>query len=273
MSLVNSIFRPDALAGTKALITGGGSGICKGIAETFLGLGAEVTIMGRSQERLDTAIDSLDQSLRDRVYGFSGDVRIPDQVDATLERAIESMGGLNCVVNGAAGNFLSPAASLSPKGFKTVMEIDAQGTYNVSHLAYKKTLSQYGGSILNISATLQYAGAPFQVHAGSAKAAIDAMTRHLAVEWGPQGIRVNAIAPGPIDETVGMSKLAPGDLKAAMEKAIPLGRFGQIGEIADAAVFLTSEAAAYISGAILVVDGGAWMTFGNLFQTALQPKQ
>ncbi|MEE2755852.1 MAG: SDR family oxidoreductase [Myxococcota bacterium] len=266
----NLYFRPNLLADTRALITGGGSGICKGIAQTFLALGARVTIMGRNQSTLDDALESFGPSLHQNAFGFAGDVRDAAQVDAVLESAMESMGGLNCVINGAAGNFLSPAAKLSPKGFKTVMEIDAHGTYNVSHLAYKKALSRHGGSILNLSATLQYAGTPYQVHAGSAKAAIDAMTRHLAVEWGPEQIRVNAIAPGPIDNTVGMEKLAPGGMKKTIEGSIPLGRFGRIGEIANAAVFLTSAAAAYITGAVLVVDGGAWMTFGNVYQTAFK---
>ena len=120
----------------------------------------------------------------------------------------------------------------------------------------------HGGCIINISATLHYTGVPFQVHAGSAKAAIDAMTKHLAVEWGPAKVRVNCIAPGPIDETEGMSRLAPKGMKAKLEKQIPLGRFGAIGEVADAALFLASDAARWITGAVLVVDGGAWMAGG-----------
>ena len=263
-----SIFKDNVLQGKRALITGGGSGICKGIADAFLAHGATVTITSRSQERLDSASAELTQKTGSKCFGFACDVRNPEEVESVLDRAIESMGGLDIVVNGAAGNFLSPAAALSPKGFKTVMEIDAQGTYNVSHLAFHKALRENGGHILNISATLQYAGSILQVHAGSAKAAIDAMTKHLAVEWGPLGIRVNAIAPGPIDNTVGMSKLAPGGFKAKMEASIPLGRFGRIDEIADAALYLSSDAADYITGSILVVDGGAWMTSGNIFKQA-----
>ena len=265
-----SIFKNDILNGKKAFVTGGGSGICKGIAEALLAHGAEVTISSRRQERLDEASAALSAATGGRCHGFAGDVRNPDDVERVLDQAVSAMGGVDIVVNGAAGNFLSPAAGLSPKGFKTVMDIDAHGTYNVSHLAFHKALKETGGSILNISATLQYAGSAYQVHAGSAKAAIDAMTKHLAVEWGPLGIRVNAIAPGPIDNTIGMSKLAPGDFKKRMESVIPMRRFGRIDEIADAAVYLSSSAADYITGAILVVDGGAWMTSGGIFKEAFE---
>ena len=265
-----SIFRDDILLGKRALITGGGSGICKGIAEAFLAHGATVTITSRRQERLDEASTELKEKTGGVCYGFAGDVRSPEAVESVVDRAIESMGGLDIVVNGAAGNFLSPAAGLTPKGFRTVMEIDALGTYNVSHIAFQKALRDGGGHILNISATLQYAGSIFQVHAGSAKAAIDAMTKHLAVEWGSMGIRVNGIAPGPIDDTVGMSKLAPGKVKDKMIERIPLGRFGRIDEIADAAVYLSSSAADYITGTVLVVDGGHWMTSGIIFKEALE---
>lgn len=265
-----SIFKDDILKGRKALVTGGGSGICKGIAQALLAHGAEVTISSRRQARLDAASVELKQTTGGACYGFAGHVRNPEDVERVLDQAIDAMQGLDIVFNGAAGNFLSPAAGLSPKGFKTVMEIDAQGTYNVSHLAFHKALKETGGSILNISATLQYAGSAYQVHSGAAKAAIDAMTKHLAVEWGPLGIRVNAIAPGPIDNTIGMSKLAPGDFKKRMESVIPMGRFGRIDEIADAAVYLSSSAADYITGAILVVDGGAWMTSGTIFKEAFE---
>ena len=263
-----SIFRDDILNGKRALITGGGSGICKGIAEAFLAHGATVTITSRRQERLDEASAELSAKTGGQCFGFAGDVRNPEAVDNVIDKALDAMGGLDIVVNGAAGNFLSPAAGLSPKGFKTVMEIDAIGTYNVSHLAFQKALRDGGGHILNISATLQYAGSIFQVHAGSAKAAIDAMTKHLAVEWGTFGIRVNGIAPGPIDNTVGMEKLAPAGFKEKMIAKIPMGRFGRIDEIADAAVYLSSEAANYITGTVLVVDGGHWMTSGTTFQEA-----
>jgi len=162
-------------------------------------------------------------------------------------------------VNGAAGNFLCPAAQLSYNGFRTVMEIDTVGTYNVSKACFDKALSRSGGSILNISATLHYGATPLQTHASAAKAAVDSLTRSLALEWGSLGIRVNGIAPGPIDETEGVTRLVPPNMKKKLESHIPVGRFGRISEIAAIAVFLSSDAASLITGATLVADGGAWL--------------
>ena len=185
------------------------------------------------------------------------DVREPEAVEASLDAAVEALGPIDIVVNGAAGNFLAPAAQLSYNGFRTVIAIDTLGTFNVSRAAFERGLRDRGGAILNISATLHYGATPLQVHASSAKAAVDAMTRSLALEWGSLGIRVNGIAPGPIADTEGMARLAPKDLSENMKKQIPLGRFGRIEEVADAALFLCSAGASLITGATLVVDGGA----------------
>lgn len=258
------VFREDILRGKVALVTGGGSGICRGIAEALMRHGCDVVVTSRKQERLDEAAAALSAATGRACLGVAADVRDAAAVEAALDQALSRFGRIDIVVNGAAGNFLAPAAALSYNGFRTVMEIDAVGTYIVSKAAFAKCLGERGGAIVNISATLHYAGTPFQVHAGSAKAAIDAMTRHLAVEWGPARVRVNAIAPGPIADTEGMARLAPGDLRAKMEGVIPLGRFGRISEVADAALFLASDAAAYVTGAVLVVDGGAWMTMAGM---------
>ena len=256
-----SIFRDDILAGKTAFITGGGSGICKGITRALMKHGCNTVIVSRNQERLDAAALELEAETGQTCVGHAADVRNVEQIEDVMKRSVDQFGPLDFIINGAAGNFLSPAAMLSPKGFRTVMEIDTQGTYNVSRIAFEQCLRDNGGHILNISATLHYTGVPMQTHAGTAKAAIDAMARHLAVEWG--GIRVNCIAPGPIDETEGMSRLAPGGMKEKIEQTIPLKRFGTVDEIGDAAVFLCSDAAKYITGEILVVDGGSWLTFGG----------
>ena len=257
---MTSSFRPDLLAGQVAFVTGGGSGIGRAIVRGFMRHGARVAIMSRNRERLETAARELEAETGGQCLAVQGDVREPDQIAAAVDATIARFGRIDIAVNNAAGNFLAPAVALSPKGFATVHAIDTCGTFNVSKAVFERWMQRNGGNIINISATLQYTGTPFQVHAGSAKAAIDAMTRHLAVEWGPAKVRVNAIAPGPIDDTEGMARLAPGGMKAKLERQIPLGRFGQADEIGDCALFLASEAARWVTGAIFVVDGGAWLS-------------
>ncbi|MCA1600784.1 MAG: SDR family oxidoreductase, partial [Acidobacteria bacterium] len=151
----------------------------------------------------------------------------------------------------------------SPNGFGTVVDIDLKGTFNVCRAAFAE-LKKNRGQILNISATLHYLGTPMQLHVSAAKAGVDALTRNLAVEWGRYGIRVNAIAPGPIGDTEGMKRLVPEPIKEKLRQKIPLGRFGEIADIEKAAVFLCSDAAAYINGTVLVVDGGHWLAANRL---------
>ena len=256
------VFSQDCLAGKVAFITGGGSGICKGIARTFLEHGAKVCIASRNEDKLEAVHRELRDATQGEITFAACDVRDGSQVEQALAHCKDVLGGLDIVINGAAGNFLAPAAALSYNGFRTVMDIDTQGTYNVSKAAFMAGLKDTGGVILNISATLHYTGVPMQVHAGCAKAANDAMTRHLAVEWGSAGIRVNGIAPGPVSGTEGVRRLVGAGFREKMEAVIPLRRFAEISEIADAALFLASDAARCITGAVLVVDGGAWMTTG-----------
>lgn len=253
-------FKDDLLAGKVALVTGGGSGICKGIARALMAHGARAAITSRKQERLEASAAELTQATSRECLPLVADVRKPEQVEAALDATLAKFGRVDIVVNGAAGNFLAPAAQLSYNGFRTVVEIDAVGTYNVCKAAFDKYLGAHGGNIINISATLHYAATPMQVHASAAKAAVDAITRTLAVEWGALGIRVNGIAPGPIEGTEGVSRLAVGDLRLRTEKAIPLGRYGKIEEIAELAVFLASDASSLIHGTTVVADGGAWLT-------------
>jgi peroxisomal 2,4-dienoyl-CoA reductase len=255
-----SIFKPDILAGRVAFVTGGASGIGRAIVKRLMEHGADAVIASRNLEKLERAASELSAETGRRCLHVQADVREPAQVEAAIDVAVGQFGRLDILVNNAAGNFLSPAAALSYKGFATVHAIDTLGTFNVSKAAFSKWMGRHGGSVINISATLQYTGTPLQVHAGSAKAAIDAMTRHLAVEWGPAKIRVNGIAPGPIDDTEGMKRLAPGEMKDKLTRQIPLGRFGRADEIADMALFLASDAASYITGAVFVVDGGAWLS-------------
>jgi peroxisomal 2,4-dienoyl-CoA reductase len=254
-----SIFRDDALLGRVAFVTGGGSGICKGIARALCAHGARAALVGRNAERLSAAAEEIAKETGGECIATPADVREPEAVERAIDATLERFGALDVVVNGAAGNFLAPAAQLSTKGFRTVMEIDAVGTYHVSRTCFDKALSKKGGVVLNISATLHYAATPLQVHASAAKAAVDAITRTLAVEWAGLGIRVVGIAPGPIDDTEGMARLAPPGVREKLEKAIPIGRFGHIDEIAALAVFLVSDAASLITGETVVADGGQWL--------------
>ena len=254
---MDSIFRTDLLRGRRALVTGGGSGICRGIALALAGHGAKVAVSGRRPEPLQAVVAQFAE------HGAEGmacpmDVRKPQEVQDTIDKVVERFGGLDLVINGAAGNFLCPAAQLSPNGFRTVVDIDLCGSFHLVRAAFA-ALQASGGSIINISATLHYGGTPMQLHVAAAKAGIDAMTRNLAVEWGPLGIRVNAIAPGPIDDTEGMARLAPGPMRDKMARDVPLGRLGKIDDIAQAALFLASDGSAYINGAVMVVDGGRWL--------------
>lgn len=250
------VFRPDALAGRVALVTGGGTGICRGIAAAYARLGADVCIVSRKQDVLDVTARELSAETGRTVIGVAADVRDPDAIAKAVKTTIDTFGKLDTLVNGAAGNFLAPAAALSPNGFRTVIDIDLNGTFFACRAAFEALQKAGDSLILNISATLHYHGTPLQLHASAAKAGVDALTRNLAVEWGRFGVRVCAIAPGPIAETEGMKRLAPGDMSAKMASTIPAGRFGAIDEIAAAAVYLRSSAAAYVTGHVLVVDGG-----------------
>lgn len=262
-----SPFKDDIFAGKVAFVTGGGSGICKGITEALLSHGATAAILGRKADRLADAAQELASRTGKRCIAIPCDVRDPAAVQAAIARTIEELGRLDIVVNGAAGNFLCPAAQLSPNGFKTVLEIDTVGTFHVCRAAFDAYLRDHGGVILNVSATLHRGATPLQIHASAAKAAIDSMTRTMALEWASLGVRVVGVAPGPIDETEGMSKLAPGDAKKKLEAAIPIGRFGTIEEIANVSVFLCSDAARLIHGETVVADGAAWFAAARALMT------
>ncbi|XP_001495388.1 peroxisomal 2,4-dienoyl-CoA reductase [(3E)-enoyl-CoA-producing] isoform X1 [Equus asinus] len=258
------LFCPDLLRDKVAFITGGGSGIGFRIAEIFMRHGCHTVIASRSLPRVSTAARKLVAATGQRCLPLSLDVRAPPAIMAAVDQALKEFGKINILINCAAGNFLCPASALSFNAFKTVMDIDTLGTFNMSRVLYEKFFRDHGGVIVNITATLGARGQMLQVHAGSAKAAVDAMTRHLAVEWGPQNIRVNSLAPGPISGTEGLRRL--GGSRASMREnvlASPLQRLGNKTEIAHSVLYLASPLASYVTGALLVVDGGAWLTFPN----------
>ncbi len=259
------VFRDGALTGHVALITGGGTGICRGIAAAYARLGADVCIVSRKQEVLDVTARELSAATGRTILGVAADVRDPDAIARAVQATVERFGKLDTLVNGAAGNFLAPAVALSPNAFKTVIDIDLVGSFHAARAVFPALRDAGNGVIINITATLHYHGTPLQLHASAAKAGIDAMTKNLAVEWAGAGVRVVSIAPGPIADTEGMKRLAPGDAQKQAKKAVPLGRFGTIDEIAAAAVYIRSAAAAYVTGTVLVVDGGN-STMGAMMQ-------
>lgn len=273
-------FRGDTLLGKVALITGGATGICFGIAKAFVQHGATVILMSRSEDKLKESCSRLilfrRRSSRSAplppapAYRVA-DVRNAEEVTQQVKSIVSEYGRIDILINGAAGNFLIPASRISPRAFRTVLEIDTVGTFLVSQAVYNHAFhaegSTPGGVILNISMTLHYTGMPMQTHAGAAKAGIDAMTRHLAVEWGKQSggrVRVNAIAPGIVEDTEGFQRLMLRSMRQEMRQLTPLGRFGRTEDIADAALYLCSDAASFVTGTVLVVDGGSWMMAGGI---------
>ena len=254
---MKSAFRPGLLQGQAALVTGGGTGICRGIALALAEAGCDVAIVSRRMEHLEPTVRDL-TARGIRAIAAAADVRDPAAVETAVARTVETFGRLDIVVNGAAGNFLCAANKLSPNGFGTVVDIDLKGTFNVSRAVYPH-LAVRGGSILNISATLHLLGTADQAHVSAAKAGVDALTRNLAVEWGSAGIRVNGVAPGPVEGTEGVRRLTSEASRQGIKESCPLGRLATIAEVAEACVFLCSDAASFITGVTLVVDGGLWL--------------
>ncbi|XP_048188512.1 peroxisomal 2,4-dienoyl-CoA reductase [(3E)-enoyl-CoA-producing] [Perognathus longimembris pacificus] len=258
------LFCPDLLQDKVAFITGGGSGIGFRIAEIFMRHGCHTVIASRSLPRVSMAAEKLAAVTGQQCLPLSMDVRSPPAVMAAVNQALKKFGKIDILINCAAGNFLCSAGALSFNAFKTVVDIDTIGTFNVSRVLYEKFFRDHGGVIVNITATLCLRGQMLQVHAGTAKAAVDAMTRHLAVEWGPKNIRVNSLAPGPISGTEGLRRLGGSQgWESTNGLMSPLQRLGNKTEIAHSVLYLASPLASYVTGTVLVVDGGSWLTFPN----------
>jgi peroxisomal 2,4-dienoyl-CoA reductase len=249
-----------------ALVTGGGTGIGLGIATSLAQAGAEVAIASRSSKHLEPAAEQL-RSAGTKVSTIEANVREPASVVRMVDQVSKQHGRLDILVNNAAGNFYAPSAGLSPNAWRAVVETDLYGTFYCCQAVYPVMKSQGGGRIVSISMTLHYRGWPLMAHATAAKAGVDALTRTLALEWSRDRITVNAVAPGPIP-TEGVKKAfaPPGKdvpdlfgMEKYAKESIPLGRWGTPHDIGQMVTFLASPAGDWITGAIMVVDGGAWM--------------
>ncbi len=259
------MFSPDLLAGKTAIITGGGTGLGLAMATKFATLGANVVIASRSEEHLESgAAAVMKVAPAARVLTVPMDVRKPEDVDRMVSEAAAKFGRIDILINNAAGNFICKAEELSPNGWNSVINIVLNGSFYCSSAVGRHMIAGgHGGSIVSIVATYAWTGSAGTVHSAAAKAGVMAMTQTLAVEWARHKIRVNAVAPGPIESPGAAKQLwASEDAVARITEMVPLKRWGQPEEIANAVTFLVSPLSGYVTGDVMVVDGGMWIGRG-----------
>ena len=263
MGSPQSTFADGLLRGKNAFIAGGTSGINLGIAKRMTELGARCALLGRDAVKASNAAAEINAETGTiGAIGLSGDVRDYAAVQQAMATAASQVGAFDILIAGQAGNFVALALGMSANAFRAVVDIDLIGSFNVFHagFAYLRTP---GAALIAISAGQAVRPTAMQVHVCAAKAGVNMLVKTLAIEWGPLGVRVNAISPGPIEGTEGMARLAPTpETEASIKAAAPLGRYGRKDEIGDAAIYLCSPAGQYITGAIMDVDGGTGVAGG-----------
>ncbi|HSL22595.1 MAG TPA: SDR family oxidoreductase [Vicinamibacterales bacterium] len=257
------MFDRNLLKDRVAIVTGGGTGIGMAIATRLASVGSRVVIASRDAEHLEAGVAAVHRAGQE-ASAFQVDVREPDQVEAMVAHAARTFGRVDILVNNAAGNFVCRAEDLSPNGWNAVIAIVLNGSFYCSRAFGRHLIAhRHQGAIVSVLANYVWTGSPGTIHSAAAKAGVLSMTQTLAVEWASRRIRVNAVAPGPVESPGAARQLW--NTPAAIERigrSVPLGRWGQPGEVADAVTFLASPLAAFITGETLTIDGGAWMGRG-----------
>ena len=261
------MFKEGLLKGKRILVTGGGTGLGKEMATHYASLGADIVICGRRLNVLEETADEIKSNHDVDVLAQSLDIRSPQDVDDFIDQIFATK-PLDGLVNNAAGNFISPTKMLSPRGFDAIANIVFHGTFYVTHSVGRRWIEAgLKGNIISILATWVWTGSPYVVPSAMSKSAINAMTKSLAVEWGPYSIRVNAIAPGPFPTEGAWARLSPkGDLdNDSSYSAIPLGRVGEMSELQNLASFLMADGCDYLTGQTIAIDGAQYITGGGTF--------
>ena len=260
------MFKDNILQGKKILVTGGGTGLGKEMSEHYIQHGADVVICGRRESVLAETAEEFKEKYGSTVRYQALDIRSAQDVDDFIDTIFQE-GPLHGLVNNAAGNFISPTKDLSARGFDAIANIVFHGTFYVTHAVGKKWIEQQiKGSIISILATWVWTGSPFVVPSAMSKSALHTMTKSLAVEWGPNGIRVNAIAPGPFPTEGMTARLSPkGDMQKDSDSTIPMGRMGEMNELQNLATFLMADGCEYLTGQTIAIDGAQYLSGGGTF--------
>ena len=265
---MKGMLKKNSLKDKVILVTGVGSGLGKSMVKYFLDLGANVIITSRREKLLNEVAKEFNSKYKSEVFPISCDVRNIDQVENVIDKSFKKFGKVDCLLNNAAGNFISPTERLSTRAFDAVIDIVLKGTINFSLTLGKRWINNKNkGNILNIVTTYSWTGSGYVVPSACAKAGVLSMTRSLAVEWSKYKIRSNAIAPGPFPTKGAWERLLPGDLKEKFDpsKKVPVGRVGEHQELANLAAYLLSDYSAYINGEVITIDGAEWLKGAGQF--------